>query len=48
MEQEQRGLEALKDIRNMMERSSRFISLSGWSGISAGIIALIEIGRAHV
>lgn len=24
----------------MMERSSRFISLSGWSGISAGIIAL--------
>lgn len=41
MEQEQRGLEALKDIRNMMERSSRFISLSGWSGISAGIIALI-------
>ena len=25
----------------MMERSSRFISLSGWSGVSAGICALI-------
>jgi hypothetical protein len=34
-------LEALKDIRNIMERSSRFISLSGWSGISAGFFALI-------
>lgn len=25
----------------MMERSSRFISLSGWSGVSAGVCALI-------
>ena len=25
----------------MMEKSSRFISLSGWSGISAGICALV-------
>ena len=25
----------------MMERSSRFISLSGWSGISAGVCALV-------
>ena len=31
----------LKDIKQMMERSSRFISLSGLSGISAGICALI-------
>ena len=31
----------LKEIRSMMERSSRFISLSGLSGISAGIVALI-------
>ncbi len=31
----------LKHIKNMMERSSRFISLSGWSGVSAGICALI-------
>lgn len=34
-------LEAIQDIRKMMERSSRFISLSGWSGISAGLSALI-------
>lgn len=35
------GIDALQDIRNMMERSSRFISLSGWSGIAAGTCALI-------
>jgi hypothetical protein len=33
-------LQTLQDIKRMMERSSRFISLSGWSGISAGICAL--------
>ncbi|TDW99444.1 hypothetical protein [Dinghuibacter silviterrae] len=33
-------LDTLKDIRNMMERSGRFISLSGWSGIAAGSWAL--------
>ena len=31
----------LHDIKQMMERSSRFISLSGLSGISAGICALV-------
>lgn len=35
------GLETLKDIKQMMERSSRFISLSGLSGIGAGICALV-------
>lgn len=39
--QEQESMNTLRDIKNMMERSSRFISLSGLSGISAGIIALI-------
>ncbi|QEC67631.1 hypothetical protein FRZ67_10135 [Panacibacter ginsenosidivorans] len=34
-------LDTLKDIKQMMERSSRFISLSGLSGIAAGICALI-------
>ncbi|HMX05310.1 MAG TPA: hypothetical protein PLL28_09310 [Chitinophagales bacterium] len=38
---QQHALEDLKEIRAMMERSSRFISLSGLSGISAGIIAII-------
>jgi hypothetical protein len=39
-----RDLETLQDIKRMMERSSRFISLSGWSGISAGVCALIGAG----
>jgi hypothetical protein len=33
-------LQTIQDIKRMMERSSRFISLSGWSGVSAGICAL--------
>ncbi len=39
--------EALQDIRSMMERSSRFISLSGLSGIAAGIIALLGAGAVY-
>lgn len=34
-------LEDITEIKNMMNRSSRFISLSGLSGIMAGIYALI-------
>jgi len=34
-------LEDISEIRNIMERSSNFISLSGLSGILAGIYALI-------
>lgn len=34
------SLQDLQDIRRIMERSSRFISLSGLSGIAAGICAL--------
>lgn len=40
-------LEELREIRSMMERSSRFISLSGLSGIFAGIFALIGAGVAY-
>ena len=40
------SLETLKDIRNMMERSSRFISLSGWSGVAAGCWALLGAALA--
>lgn len=43
----EQSLEALQDIKRMMERSSRFISLSGLSGVSAGICALIGAGVAH-
>ncbi len=34
------ALENLKEIRTLMERSSRFISLSGLSGIASGIIGI--------
>lgn len=37
----QQHLEALQDIRQIMQRSSRFLSLSGLSGIAAGVWALI-------
>jgi hypothetical protein len=40
MYSKEESLETLQDIKKMMERSSRFISLSGWSGIAAGICAL--------
>lgn len=30
----------IAEIRSMMERSSKFLSLSGWSGIMAGLYAL--------
>lgn len=39
--------EDLEHIRSMMERSSRFISLSGISGVIAGIVALVASGFAY-
>ena len=39
-------LEDLKEIRKMMETSTKFLSLSGLSGISAGLVALIGSGIA--
>jgi hypothetical protein len=41
------NLDTLQDIKRMMERSSRFISLSGWSGICAGICALAGAWAAN-
>jgi len=40
------SIQQLNEIRSLMERSSRFMSLSGLSGISAGIIALAGAGIA--
>jgi hypothetical protein len=37
-------LEQIKEIRNMMERSSRFISLSGLAGVFAGFFAMAGAG----
>jgi predicted lysophospholipase L1 biosynthesis ABC-type transport system permease subunit len=42
-----KNIEDLKHIRNMMERSTKFLSLSGFSGIAAGVIALAGAAVAH-
>lgn len=48
MNQSEEHLKQLAEIRSMMERSSRFISLSGLSGIFVGIFALIGVAAAIV
>jgi hypothetical protein len=40
MSSTEQNLDAIREIRQMMDRSSRFISLSGWSGVVAGGSAL--------
>jgi hypothetical protein len=40
MKDEKDYLRDIAEIRSMMERSSKFLSLSGWAGIMAGIYAL--------
>ncbi|MEM9674514.1 MAG: hypothetical protein AAF992_18120 [Bacteroidota bacterium] len=45
--QETDYLQDISEIRSMMERSSRFISFSGLSGVMAGIYALVGAGLAH-
>lgn len=39
--------EQLKEIRSLMEKSSRFMSLSGWTGIMAGIYSLMGAITAY-
>lgn len=41
MDSSNRPLETLTEIRDLMQRSSKFLSLSGLSGVSAGIVALV-------
>lgn len=48
MDSRKKHLETLSEIRSLMERSSRFISLSGLSGIAAGSFALIGAAFAFV
>jgi hypothetical protein len=36
----------ISDMRVMMEKSSRFLSLSGWSGVFAGVFGLAAAGIA--
>ncbi|MEX0968045.1 MAG: hypothetical protein WD077_12455 [Bacteroidia bacterium] len=40
MDQQSDHLKSLADIKVMMERSTRFVSLSGFSGICIGLVAL--------
>ena len=41
-------LETLSEIRSLMERSSRFISLSGLSGVGAGTVALMGAAMVYI
>ena len=41
-------LDHLTEIRSMMERSSKFLSLSGLSGISAGVVALVGAATVYL
>ena len=41
-------LDDITEIKNIMNRSSRFISLSGLSGVMAGVYSLIGAGLAYV
>jgi len=47
MNEQHASLETLQDIKRIMDRSSRFLSLSGLSGVSAGVMALIGVYLAH-
>ena len=48
MNNQKEHLETLTEIRTMMERSSKFISLSGISGIVAGLIAITGVVAASI
>lgn len=48
MKKKQKHLDSLSEIKNLMERSTKFISLSGLSGIVAGITALIGSSLAYL
>jgi hypothetical protein len=48
MSPNQDSLHTLTEIRNLMERSSKFLSLSGLSGVFAGIFALIGAAAAYI
>ena len=40
-------IEDIAEIRSMMERTSKFLSLSGWAGVMAGIYALTAAYLAY-
>lgn len=48
MAEEQDHIKQLSEIRSMMERSTKFMSLSGWAGVMAGVYALAGSYMAQV
>ncbi len=48
MNEQEQHLNNLQEIRNLMEKSTRFLSLSGLSGVFAGIFALFGALAAYV
>jgi hypothetical protein len=47
MKDQQDYIQDIAEIRSMMERSSKFLSLSGWAGIIAGMAAIAGAAIAH-
>lgn len=47
MNHQQEQLDTLREIRALMERSSQFLSLSGLSGVIAGLAALAGVAAAY-
>lgn len=47
MDRADTSLSTLQDIKTIMNRSTLFLSLSGWSGIMAGSICLLASGIAY-
>lgn len=47
MNQQQDYIRDIAEIRSMMERSAKFLSLSGWAGILAGVYAIAGAGLAY-
>lgn len=47
MKDQQNYINDITEIRRMMERTSKFLSLSGWAGILAGVYALAGAWYAH-
>lgn len=47
MDKKQDQLAELREIRNLMERSSRFLSLSGIAGIIVGVVAIAGVAAAY-
>lgn len=48
MSKELEQLDAIQDMRKLMERSSRFLSLSGLSGVAIGFFALMGVTALYL